>query len=125
MPTRGLHPVQAKKNRPEGRFSNQREPIILQHQQQPKQRPRQRSKLQQQRQQRSKRQPKQQQQRQQQQLEQQRQQQELRRLRQQQLVRSQLLVLVQEQLLLSCCKQPERQPSGKRSAGIFSWIFLF
>jgi len=35
----------------------------------------------------------------------------------------QLLVLVQE-LLLFCCKQPEQQPSGRRSAGIFSFVFL-
>jgi hypothetical protein len=35
----------------------------------------------------------------------------------------QRLVPVQE-LLLFCCKQPEQQPSGRRSAGIFSWVFL-
>jgi hypothetical protein len=35
----------------------------------------------------------------------------------------QRLVPVQA-LLLFCCKQPEQQPSGRRSAGIFSWIFL-
>jgi hypothetical protein len=33
------------------------------------------------------------------------------------------LVLVQELLLFSS-KQPEQQPAGRRSAGIFSWIFL-
>jgi hypothetical protein len=26
----------------------------------------------------------------------------------------------QQELLLSCCKQPEQQPAGRRSAGIFS-----
>jgi hypothetical protein len=30
----------------------------------------------------------------------------------------------QQELLLSCCKQPEQQPAGRRSAGIFSWFFL-
>jgi hypothetical protein len=34
------------------------------------------------------------------------------------------LVLVRQELLLFCCKQPEQQPTGRRSAGIFSWVFL-
>ena len=29
-----------------------------------------------------------------------------------------------EQRLLSSSKQPEQQPAGRRSAGIFSWVFL-
>jgi hypothetical protein len=37
----------------------------------------------------------------------------------------QLLELVQlELVLLFSSKQPEQQPTGRRSAGIFSWIFL-
>jgi hypothetical protein len=37
----------------------------------------------------------------------------------------QLLELEQlELVLLFSSKQPEQQPAGRRSAGIFSWIFL-
>jgi hypothetical protein len=36
----------------------------------------------------------------------------------------QLLELEQQELLLFWSKQPEQQPAGKRSAGIFSWVFL-
>jgi hypothetical protein len=61
----------------------------------------------------------------QQQLEQQRQQLVLELVLEQQLLEQLLeLVLVQEQLLLFSSKQPEQQPAGRRSAGIFSWIFL-
>jgi hypothetical protein len=35
----------------------------------------------------------------------------------------QLLELEQQELLLFWSKQPEQQPAGKRSAGIFSWGF--
>ncbi|MBV7535794.1 hypothetical protein KW842_08460 [Duganella sp. sic0402] len=55
------------------------------------------------------------------QLEQQRQQLEL--VLEQQLL-EQLLELEQQELLLFSSKQPEQQPAGRRSAGIFSWIFL-
>jgi len=58
-------------------------------------------------------------------LEQQRQQLELvleQQLEQQLL--EQLLELEQQELLLFSSKQPEQQPAGRRSAGIFSWIFL-
>jgi outer membrane biosynthesis protein TonB len=113
--------LQAKKNRPEGRSFKSAEADITWLQQQPtKQRPKQRPKRQQQRQQRPK-QPKQQQQRQQQQQEQ-----RLRQQQEQQQERSQLLeLLVLGSLQLFSSKQPEQQPSGKRSAGIFSWVFLF
>jgi hypothetical protein len=113
---------QAKKNRPEGRSFSSAEAEITWQQRQPKQRPKQQPKRQQQRQQRSKQQPKRQQQR--QQLEQ-----LGLRLRQQlerQQERSRLLELLElGSLQLFWCKQPEQQPSGKRSAGIFSWVFLF
>jgi hypothetical protein len=36
----------------------------------------------------------------------------------------QLLELEQQELLLFSSKQPEQQPAGRRSAGIFSWVFL-
>jgi hypothetical protein len=36
----------------------------------------------------------------------------------------QLLELERQELLLFSSKQPEQQPAGRRSAGIFSWIFL-
>jgi hypothetical protein len=54
-------------------------------------------------------------------------QQQLRQLEQQQLVlvqQLQELRLVLEQLLLFSSKQPEQQPAGTRSAGIFSLVFL-
>jgi len=63
----------------------------------------------------------------QQQLEQQ-QRQLLERLEQQlvleQQLLEQLLELEQQELLLFSSKQPEQQPAGRRSAGIFSWVFL-
>jgi hypothetical protein len=43
---------------------------------------------------------------------------------QEQLQQLQELRLVQEQLLLFSSKQPEQQPAGTRSAGIFSLVFL-
>jgi hypothetical protein len=30
----------------------------------------------------------------------------------------------QERLLRACCKRSEQRPTGRRSAGIFSWVFL-
>ncbi|WP_175472531.1 MULTISPECIES: hypothetical protein [unclassified Duganella] len=54
-------------------------------------------------------------------LEQQRQQLEL---GQEQRLLEQLLELEQQELLLFSSKQPEPQPAGRRSAGIFSWVFL-
>jgi hypothetical protein len=106
-----------KKTGPKAGFLNQRKLIITSlpaQQQQPKQ-PQQPTKQ-------PKQQPKRQQQRQKQRqrLEQQRQ---LPELPEQLpgLEQLQLPVPVQQQeLLLSCCKQPEQQPSGRRSAGIFS-----
>jgi hypothetical protein len=83
-----------------------------QQQQRPKQ-PKQRSKRQQQRQQLE--------QRRRQQLELQEQQQ---RQRQVLLELQQLELLLVQELLLFCCKQPKQQPTGRRSAGIFSWVFL-
>jgi hypothetical protein len=85
-----------------------------QQQQQPKRLPKQ-PKRQPKRQQQRPKQPKQQRQQQQERQEQQRQ-------RPEQLGSRRLVQRLE--LLLSCCKQPEQQPAGKRSAGIFSWIFL-
>jgi hypothetical protein len=81
-----------------------------------RQQPKRLAKQQQQRQQQPKQLAKQQQRRQQLELE---------LVLEQQLL-EQLLELVQvlEQLLLFSSKQPEQQPAGRRSAGIFSWIFL-
>ncbi len=47
-------------------------------------------------------------------------------LEQQQRQQLEQLLELQEQLelLLFSSKQPEQQPAGRRSAGIFSWIFL-
>jgi len=60
----------------------------------------------------------------QQRLEQQRQQLEQLELEQQLELLEQLLELVGSQRsLLFSSKQPEQQPTGKRSAGIFSWGF--
>lgn len=47
----------------------------------------------------------------------------LEQLLEQQLL-EQLLELEQQELLLFSSKQPEQQPAGRRSAGIFSWVFL-
>jgi hypothetical protein len=113
----GCPAARRKKTGPKAGFLNQRKLIITslpEQQQQPKQ-PQQPTKQ-------PKQQPKRQQQRQQQQqrLVQQRQ---LPELPEQLpgLEQLQLPVPVQQQeLLLSCCKQPEQQPSGRRSAGIFS-----
>jgi len=43
---------------------------------------------------------------------------------QEQRLQERLLELERQELLLSSSKQPEQQPAGRRSAGIFSWIFL-
>jgi hypothetical protein len=59
----------------------------------------------------------------QQRLEQQRQQLELVLEQQLEQLLEQLLELEQQELLLFSSKQPEQQPAGKRSAGIFSWGF--
>jgi hypothetical protein len=108
--------AQTKKNRPAGRFF--KEKLITSKQPEQRQQPMQPKRLPKQ----PKQQPKRQQQRpkQQQRPEQQRQQPE-------QPERPELQRPVPEQperRLLSCCKQPEQQPAGKRSAGIFSWVFL-
>jgi hypothetical protein len=62
----------------------------------------------------------------QQRQEQQRQQLELEQVLEQQQERllEQLLELGSRWFLLFSSKQPEQQPAGKRSAGIFSWVFL-
>jgi Skp family chaperone for outer membrane proteins len=87
-----------------------------------KRQPKRRSKQQQLRQQRPKQLAKRQQQR-QQQLEQQQRQQEL-GLQLERLL-EQLLELEQQELLLFSSKRSEQQqPTGKRSAGIFSFVFL-
>jgi len=114
VPIPGAPGGQAKKNRPEGR-SFRAKLITSKQQQQPKRLPKQ-----------PKRQPKRQQQRPKQPKQQRQQQQERQEQRCQQLEQlgSRRLVPVRQELLLSCCKQPEQQPAGKRSAGIFSWIFL-
>jgi hypothetical protein len=57
-------------------------------------------------------------------LEQQRQQLELEQVLEQLLeLLEQLLELGSQRFLLFSSKQPEQQPAGKRSAGIFSWGF--
>jgi hypothetical protein len=107
--------VGTKKNRPAGRFFYLELITLLEQQQrQPKQQrqqPKQPTKQQQQR----PKQPKQRRQQPKRQLQQLRleleQQQELQRLE------------LQLELLLFCCKQPKQQPTGRRSAGIFSWGF--
>jgi hypothetical protein len=100
--------------------------LITWQQRLPKQ-PKQRSKQQQQRPKQPKQRSKRQQQR-QQQLEQRRQQLELQEQQQRQrqvlLELQQLELLLVQELLLFCCKQPKQQPTGRRSAGIFSWVFL-
>jgi len=106
--------MQAKKNRPAGRFL---ECCRITSKQQPKRR----SKQQQLRQQRPKQLAKRQQQR-QQQLEQQRQ---LELGSQLERLLEQLLELEQQELLLFSSKRSEQlRPAGKRSAGIFSFVFL-
>jgi hypothetical protein len=122
--TAGNADFRTKKNRPAGRFFSIA--LITWQQRHPKQ-PKQRSKRQQQRPKQPKRRSKQQQQR--QQLEQQRQQLELlvqqqRPLQEQVLLELQQLELLVLLLVLFCCKQPKQQPTGRRSAGIFSWVFL-
>jgi hypothetical protein len=117
---------QAKKNRPAGRFNEAKLITSMPERQQPKRR------------QQQPKQPKQQPKRPKQRLQQRPARQrwcrwlpEQRRLRQQperpERQPEQQWFRQQEQrpeLLLSCCKQPEQQPAGKRSAGIFSWFFL-
>ncbi len=68
--------------------------------------------------------PKQLEQQQRQQLEPKQQEQQLEQQQRQQLVPKLLELLEQLELLLFSSKQPEQQPAGRRSAGIFSWIFL-
>jgi len=107
--------MQAKKNRPAGRFL---ECCRITSKQQPKRR----SKQQQLRQQRPKQLAKRQQQR-QQQLE--RQQRQLELGSQLERLLEQLLELEQQELLLFSSKRSEQlRPAGKRSAGIFSFVFL-
>ena len=60
----------------------------------------------------------------QQQLEQQRQLELEQLLELEQRLLEQLLELEQQELLLFSSKQPEQQPAGRRSAGIFSFVFL-
>jgi len=102
----------AKKNRPKPVFffrelitskQQEQQPKRLEQQQRPKQQEQQPKRLEQQRQQ----------------LELVLEQQQEQRLQEQLLEQER-----QEQLLLSWSKQPEQQPAGKRSAGIFSWVFL-
>jgi glucan phosphorylase len=105
--------LRTKKNRPAGRFFSQADITSKQLEQQ---QPKRLAKQQQQRQQQPKQLAKRQQQRQQLEL-------VLEQLLEQQLL-EQLLELEQQELLLFSSKQPEQQPAGRRSAGIFSWIFL-
>ena len=102
--------VQTKKNRPKPVFfsavlitskQQEQQPKRLEQQQRPKQ---------------QEQQPKR--------LEQQRQQQERLEQQQEQRLQERLLELEQQELLLFSSKQPEQQPAGRRSAGIFSWVFL-
>jgi hypothetical protein len=101
--------LQAKKNRPEGRlfFAKLITSKQLEQQQPKRLEQRQRPKQQEQQRQEQQRQP-------------------LVLVLEQQLEQllEQLLELEQQELLLFWSKQPEQQPAGKRSAGIFSWVFL-
>jgi hypothetical protein len=111
--------LQAKKNRPAGRFlisklitSKQPERQQQLRPKQPKQ-PKQPTKRQQQRPKRPKQPTKRQRLRQQQEQQPERPEQLQRQVPEQ-----------QERLLRACCKRSEQRPTGRRSAGIFSWVFL-